>query len=85
MNNNRNILEGAIQQGIILMRNHNLTEQQFKIWLEYSRNLLSLASKNNALMINYHTVIYAANNRDLSVYQKLSMCLQYLISIQGSL
>ena len=76
MNSNHNILDGAIRQGINLMRNPNLSEQQFNIWL---------ASKNNALMINYHTVIYAATNRNLMPYQKLSMCLQYLISIQYTL
>lgn len=85
MNSNQNILDGAIRQGINLMRNPNLSEQQFNIWLEYSKNLLGLASKNNALMINYHTVIYAATNRNLMPYQKLSMCLQYLISIQYTL
>ena len=84
MNNNHNILDGAIRQGISLM-NATLSEQQFNIWLEYSKDLLSLAYKNNVLMTNYYAVIFAANNRNLEPYQKLSMCLRYLIDIQSVL
>lgn len=77
-----NILDGAINQGISLMRNPHLSEQQFNIWLEYSKNLLYLATKNSALISNYHTVIIAATTGKQQPNQKLSMCLQYLISIQ---
>lgn len=77
-----NILEGAISEGISLMSNPNLSEQQFNIWLEYSKNLLNLATKNSAYISNYYTVIIAANTGKLQPYQKLTMCLQYLISIQ---
>ena len=78
-----NILEGAIRQGITLMGNPNLTEQQFNIWLEYSKNLLNLATKNNTLIRDYYTVILAANTGNLQPNQKLSMCLRYLIGIQS--
>lgn len=77
-----NILEGAIREGISLISNPNLSEQQFNIWLEYSKNLLNLATKNSTYISNYYTVIIAANTGKLQPYQKLSMCLQYLISIQ---
>lgn len=80
-----NILEGAINQGISLMRNSHLSEQQFKIWLEYSKNLLTLATKNYALISNYNTVIATANIGYQLPYQKLSMCLQYLIRIQSQI
>ncbi len=77
-----NILDGAIREGISLMRSPNVSEQQFDIWLEYSINLLSLAYKNNALITNYLTVIITAQKSGLSPDQKLSMCLRYLIDIQ---
>lgn len=80
-----NILEGAIREGIALMSNPNLSEQQYNIWLEYSKNLLSLATKNSALMTNYYSVIIAANTGQLQPYQKLSMCLNYLIGIQSAI
>lgn len=78
-----NILEGAINQGILLMKNSNLSEQQFNIWLEYSKNLLTLATKNHALISNYYTVIAMTSHQP--PYQKLSMCLQYLIRIQSQI
>jgi len=77
-----NILDGAIYEGISLMSNPNLSEQQFNIWLEYSKNLLNLATKNSTLMTNYYSVIIAANTGHLQPHQKLSMCLNYLIGIQ---
>lgn len=80
-----NILEGAINQGISLMRNPHLSEQQFNIWLEYSKNLLTLATKNYALISNYNTVIATANIGNQLPYKKLSMCLQYLIRIQSQI
>lgn len=76
-----NILEGAIREGISLLSNPSLSEQQFNIWLEYSKNLLNLATKNSTYVSNYYTVIIAANTGNLQPYQKLSKCLQYLISI----
>ena len=80
-----NILEGAINQGISLMRDPHLSEQKFNIWLEYSKNLLNLATKNYALISNYNTVIATANIGHQPLHQKLSMCLQYLIRIQSQI
>lgn len=80
-----NILEGAINHGISLMRNPHLSEQQFNIWLEYSKNLLTLATQNYALISNYNTVIATANIGHHLPSQKLSMCLQYLIRIQSQI
>lgn len=84
MNNNYLLLDGVIRQGLNLMRQGNhLQENEFKYWLDYSRNTLSMISPNPFLMTNYMNVIMATLRPKLAPYQKLSMCLRYLIGIQS--
>ena len=84
MNNNYILLDGVIRQGLDLMRRGNsLQENQFRYWLDYSRNTLSMISSNPFLMTNYMNVIVAALWPGLETYQRLSMCLRYLIGIQS--
>lgn len=84
MNNNYVLLDGVIRQGLDLMRRgNNLQENQFRYWLDYSRNTLSMISNNPFLMTNYMNVIVAALRPGLKTYQRLSMCLRYLIGIQS--
>lgn len=84
MNNNYILLDGVIRQGLDLMRRGNsLQENQFRYWLDYSRNTLSMISSNPFLMTNYMNVIVAALRPELETYQRLSMCLRYLIGIQS--
>ena len=84
MNNNYILLDGVIRQGLDLMRRgNNLQENQFRYWLDYSRNTLSMISSNPFLMTNYMNVIVAALRPELETYQRLSMCLRYLIGIQS--
>lgn len=82
MNNNYILLDGVIKQGLSLMRETNLNETQFKCWLDYSKNTLNLISTNPFLSTNYMNVIIAASKSDLKPFQRLSMCLRYLIGIQ---
>ena len=77
-------IQNVIKQGLNLMQN-SLTEQQYQIWLEYSKSMLALASKNRNIMMNYMQVILSASNPLLAPYQSISMCLRYLISIQSIL
>ncbi len=84
MNNNYILLDGVIRQWLDLMRRGNsLQENQFRYWLDYSRNTLSMISNNPFLMTNYMNVIVAALRPGLQTYQRLSMCLRYLIGIQS--
>lgn len=84
MNNNYILLDGVIRQGLDLMRRGNsLQENQFRYWLDYSRSTLSMISSNPFLMTNYMNVIVAALRPELETYQRLSMCLRYLIGIQS--
>lgn len=84
MNNNYILLDGVIRQGLDLMRRGNsLQENQFRYWLDYSRNTLSMIASNPFLMTNYMNVIVAALRPGLETYQRLGMCLRYLIGIQS--
>ena len=83
MNNNYILLDGVIRQGLELMRHSSLNETQFRLWLDYSRNTLSLISNNPLLMANYMNVVVAASRPNLKPYQRMSMCLRYLIGIQS--
>lgn len=83
MNNNYILLDGVIRQGLELMRHSSLNEVQFRLWLDYSRNTLSLISNNPLLMANYMNVMVAASSPNLKPYQRMSMCLRYLIGIQS--
>ncbi len=77
-------IQNVINQGLNLMQ-LSLTEEQYQIWLEYSKSMLALASKNQHIMMNYMQVILSASNPILTPYQRISMCLRYLIGIQSIL
>ncbi len=77
-------VQKVIDQGLELIQ-VNLTEEQYKIWLEYSKSMLALASKNPNIMMHYMQVILSASNPSLKPYQRISMCLRYLIGIQSIL
>lgn len=83
MNNNYILLDNVISQGLELMRYAGLNEAQFKLWLDYSRNTLSLISNNPLIIANYMNVVVAASRPNLRPYQRMSMCLRYLIGIQS--
>jgi hypothetical protein len=77
-------IKKVIEVGLELMQS-SLTEQQYNIWLEYSKSMLELVSKNKYIMMNYMKVILKASDPNLEPYQRIGMCLRYLISIQSIL
>jgi len=81
MNNNRVALQTVINTGLGLM-SLNVTKEQYENWISYSKSVLSMVSNNPSLMTNYLGVILSASNPSLMYYQKISMCLRYLIGIQ---
>ena len=70
MNNNIPIQQ-VIDQGLKIMQNGQVTE-----------SILNMTTKNPSIYSNYLSVILAASNPNIQPYQRLSMCLQYLIKIQ---
>ena len=77
-------IQKVINQGLILMQ-HSLTDAQYQIWLEYSKSVLAMVTKNQVVIVNYMRVILSASNPQLQPHQRISMCLRYLISIQAIL
>ena len=81
MSNNYIILDGVIRQGLDLMRQPNISREQFFAWVGISKNALGQISKNPIFMTNYLSVVLAASNPNLTPNQGFSMCLRYLIEI----
>lgn len=82
MGTNNAALQGVINKGLELMSSTDVTESQYEHWLNYSRAILSMISRNPSIMANYLSVILTANNPNLRIYQRISVCLRYLIGIQ---
>lgn len=74
-------IHSVINQGLQLMQT-SLNDLQYQAWLEYSKATLSSVSNNPSIMINYMRVVLSASAPGLQPYQRLSMCLKYLIDIQ---
>lgn len=80
--NNNTPIQQLIDQGLKIMQNGQVTDAMYQVWVEYSKSILSMTTKNPSIYSNYLSVILAASNPDMQPYQRLSMCLQYLINIQ---
>lgn len=84
MNSNNIAIQNVIEKGLDLMsQGANLREQTYNIWLEYSQNILNIVTKDTTFITNYYNVIMATYSPNLQPYQRLSMCLRYLIGIQS--
>lgn len=79
--NNKTPIQQAIETGLKFMQNDQVTEETYQIWLEYSKSILNIATKNPSIYSNYLSVILAASDPNLQPHQRLSMRLQYLINI----
>ena len=80
---NKIYIQSIINQGLMILRAGNVTDPQFQNWLTASQSALIMSSQNMIASINYHSVILSTMNNNLHPYQKLSMCLRYLISVQN--
>ena len=74
------ILKSVIDRGMQLMQN-DVSEDMFQIWLKYSQSILEQIASPSTFYINYLQVILSTMDSTILPYQKLSMCLKYLISI----
>ena len=81
MNNNIPIQQ-VIDQGLKIMQNGQVTDAMYQVWVEYSKSILNMTTKNPSIYSNYLSVILAVSNHNIQPYQRLSMWLKYLIMIQ---
>lgn len=73
-------LKAVIDRGMQLMQG-NVSEDLFRLWLRYSQSILEQIANGTTFHINYLQVILGTMNTNIEPYQKLSMCLKYLIGI----
>lgn len=78
----RKYIKELIDEGLKQMRDPNLSEEMYNIWLNYSQRLLEISTKdyNAEILLNYLRVIMSINSK-LQPYQKIGICLDYLIGL----
>lgn len=72
----------AINDGLSKMKDPHLSQQTCDKWIEYSRLVLELTTQNYnpSILLNYMRIIVNLNITT-PPFQKMSVCLEYLIGI----
>lgn len=75
-------IKGAIDDGLTKMGDTQLSDPICNAWITYSRDILELTTKsyNPSILLNYLRVISSFNS-STPPFQKISICLEYLIGI----
>lgn len=74
-------IKELIQSGMKEMR-YDISDDSFNVWYDYSQKILELATKDNpTILLNYMRLRSSLYGNNLTPYQKLNACLDYLIKI----
>lgn len=78
----RKYIRDLVDDGLKQMKDPNLSEYMYNIWLKYSQQVLEISTKdyNAEILLNYLRVILSINPQ-LQPYQKIGICLDYLIGV----
>ena len=78
----RKHLNDLVSEGLKQMSNPALDDNMFKIWLDYSKQVLEISTKdyNAAILLNYLRLIMSIDSQ-LTPTQKIGVCLDYLIGV----
>lgn len=78
----RKYIRDLVEDGLKQMKDPNLSEDMYNIWLKYSQQVLEISTKdyNAEILLNYLRVIMSINPQ-LQSYQKIGVCLDYLIGV----
>ena len=78
----RKYIRDLVDDGLKQMKDPNLSEDMYNIWLKYSQQVLEISTKdyNAEILLNYLRVIMSINPQ-LQPYQKIGICLAYLIGV----
>ena len=78
----RKYIRDLVDDGLKQMKDPNLSEDMYNIWLKYSQQVLEISTKdyNAEILLNYLRVILSINPQ-LQPYQKIGICLDYLIGV----
>ena len=71
----------VIQDGINLMRNPYCDVNMFLAWMDYSRKMLNLVSKNAMIKYQYTTFLMSIINSQDTANVKLQKCIDYLMNL----
>lgn len=71
----------VINEGTSLMGNKYLNEAMFRTWLEYSLKMLDLVCENTFFKYQYSSFALQVMNSQISPFDKLSKCVEYLIKL----
>ncbi len=76
-------IKDVIDDGLQKMGDINLSSDVCNAWIEYSKKVLELTTKdyNPSILLNYLRVINNILYSSITPQNKLSMCLEYLIGI----
>jgi hypothetical protein len=88
MNNNyyrkqelvRKYLKELIDEGLNRMKDPNLSDDIYHLWINYSQRILEISTKdyNPEIYLNYLRIVMSIDAK-LLPHQKISICLEYLI------
>ncbi len=78
----RKHINDLVSEGLKQMSNPALDDNMFKIWLDYSKQVLEISTKdyNAAILLNYLRLIMSIDSQ-LTPTQKIGVCLDYLIGV----
>lgn len=78
----RKYIRDLVDDGLKQMKDPNLSEDMYNIWLKYSQQVLEISTKdyNAEILLNYLRVIMSINPQ-LQPHQKIGVCLDYLIGV----
>ena len=78
----RKYIRDLVDDGLKQMKDPYLSEDMYNIWLKYSQQVLEISTKdyNAEILLNYLRVIMSINPQ-LQPYQKIGVCLDYLIGV----
>lgn len=74
-------LQNVINEGISLMGRHDLSAEMYKIWVDYSLNILNLISDNPMIKYEYTSILMNQTQSNNTLPIKLNKCIDYLINI----
>ena len=71
-----------IDDGLAQMRDYNLSEAKYYIWLRYSQEVIRIVTNdyNPSIYLNYLRVGMSMDNK-LSPAKRVGVCLDYLIGV----
>lgn len=75
-------IKDVIDKGLSKMGEVNLSDQSCEIWIDYSRTVLELTTKdyNPSILLNYLRII-ASFGTSTDPHKKIGACIEYLIGI----